>query len=727
MTVNSNTTVSGPFSGNGVTTNFSFNFRIESSDDIVVYKKDAQGIVTQLGLTSNYTLTGVGDDDGGVVVLNSALPADEELFIRANYIATQLTDFDSQGGFFPDVHEMSFDKLTFLVQQLYNRCLINSEEDFVGSSLNVLPPFTAGAVLVRQPDGSFANSTLSYSLNDDAIIASDYSAARGIVTVGLNDGTYIWINGYSHPWIKKTGWAALGAVDNGLYLVPNDYNVSTNDVYFQSTQSTPSIDIFGAELDGSTNDLQAHKKASAWADYIGQGVVVTMPSTNKSGNQSVMRIDASSDGDQVNWSNFLTYDSGKNSYKALPIILVDHADTYFFTEETSSADARTSGFGINGIEIKGYNASTSQRWDNDTTGGERNVSELWLCNDAQPQLTNYKMRNAVNLLHSVSTRSGNFPEQINLVGSVSDYDVAVLIDESGSGTGSHEHANIDLVITQGKKTSTVDACIKIVNGANLYRSNVKLRGRANDSGVTGAIIWVDGTGSTFKNNTKIDIALDRSVNTDLLRSTNDGEISRNQGTINGDSGSYSLGTDDFFQNNILSLGQEGVEIDGQAAPGTFQNQTTVMVASRAAANPLDMYMEDVSEKGLIVEDTVQGILHGRHFGNSTDKNTYRVVSITYYCATAPSGNTNSGWAMRINNATMSGGAAAVLDFTIPDGSSSGILFLDDSSDLLADHEFNESWFDGPLTVASRPLVASTRNDGTAPTDLYLKFALAKVK
>ena len=317
-----------------------------------------------------------------------------------------------------------------------------------------------------------------------------------------------------------------------------------------------------------------------------------------------MSIDASADGNEVIFSNKLLYTSGRSTYKENPIILINHQDTYFYTEDTSAADARNAGFGIQGIELKGFNTSTVNRWGDDTTGGERNVDELWLVDDAQPQVLDCKLRNAKTLLHTTSTRSGNFPEQVTLRGQISDYTIGWLVDESGSGTGSHEHFDADLVITQGKKDGVIDKCIRIVNGANLYRGNLKLRGRANSSGVEGthdgadnaatltdssaswvpdqyigehinnvtdgsqgvvtsntattitatlsggtdndwdigdeyeirgAIIEVDGSSpdSTFRNNTRVDIALDRSVNTDLIRGKNGGAITRNQGIING--------------------------------------------------------------------------------------------------------------------------------------------------------------------------------------------------
>lgn len=119
MTVNTQDITSGPYSGNDVTTEFAYDFRIEDKSQITVFETDDLGVVTTLTVDTDYTVAGIGNDAGGTITrVAGALPTNYTWYVRSNYQATQDTDFDSQGGFFPDIHEAALDKLTFLVQQI---------------------------------------------------------------------------------------------------------------------------------------------------------------------------------------------------------------------------------------------------------------------------------------------------------------------------------------------------------------------------------------------------------------------------------------------------------------------------------------------------------------------------------------------------------------------------------------------------------------------------------
>ena len=119
MTVNTTTITSGPYSGNDVTTAFNYNFRIDVNTQLKVFETDDNGTTIELTLTTDYTVSGVGDDTGGQVTrVAGALPTNYTWYIRSDYDSLQETDFESQGGFFPDIHESAFDKVTFQVQQL---------------------------------------------------------------------------------------------------------------------------------------------------------------------------------------------------------------------------------------------------------------------------------------------------------------------------------------------------------------------------------------------------------------------------------------------------------------------------------------------------------------------------------------------------------------------------------------------------------------------------------
>lgn len=119
MTVNTTKITSGPYAGNDVADEFSYTFKVEIESQIAVYETDDSGVQTLLTLDTHYEVNDVGDDDGGTITrLSGPLPSGYEWFIRSDYKETQLTAFESQGAFFPELHENAMDKLTFLIQQV---------------------------------------------------------------------------------------------------------------------------------------------------------------------------------------------------------------------------------------------------------------------------------------------------------------------------------------------------------------------------------------------------------------------------------------------------------------------------------------------------------------------------------------------------------------------------------------------------------------------------------
>ncbi len=122
MTVNTTSITSGPYIGNATAAEFAYDFPVDNARQLTVFETNGTGVVSTLVLNTDYTVAGVGNDSGGMVTRSAgALPNGWRWYIRSNYLETQDTDFNSQGGFFPDVHENAFDKLTILIQQLLDR------------------------------------------------------------------------------------------------------------------------------------------------------------------------------------------------------------------------------------------------------------------------------------------------------------------------------------------------------------------------------------------------------------------------------------------------------------------------------------------------------------------------------------------------------------------------------------------------------------------------------
>lgn len=173
MTVNTENIYSGPYVGNDISDTFSYGFRIQDETQLNVYETDDAGNRVLLELTTDYTVTGVDDDLGGTIVrVAGALPSGYEIFIEADYPATQDTAFASQGRFNPKIHEDALDKLTFLIKQL-QYALTNTVQfapGYTGAS-PVLPDPEAGD-LIRWTEDGIEGLTIGELLSEASAIIS---------------------------------------------------------------------------------------------------------------------------------------------------------------------------------------------------------------------------------------------------------------------------------------------------------------------------------------------------------------------------------------------------------------------------------------------------------------------------------------------------------------------------------------------------------------------------
>ena len=117
MTI-SNVTEKTQYTSTGQTT-FAYTFKILADADILVVTTNlTTGVDTTHNLTTDYTVTGAGNDSGGNVVFNTATTSGHRVTLTRSMALTQTTDLVTQGGFSADVLETSLDRLTMFAQQL---------------------------------------------------------------------------------------------------------------------------------------------------------------------------------------------------------------------------------------------------------------------------------------------------------------------------------------------------------------------------------------------------------------------------------------------------------------------------------------------------------------------------------------------------------------------------------------------------------------------------------
>jgi len=105
------------FNGNGSQTVFAYSFKIFDQDDLTVILRNASGGETVQSISTNYTVSGVGNASGGNVTMGTAPASGESLTIIREQPLTQGLDLVANDPFPAASFEDQLDKLTFMVQQ----------------------------------------------------------------------------------------------------------------------------------------------------------------------------------------------------------------------------------------------------------------------------------------------------------------------------------------------------------------------------------------------------------------------------------------------------------------------------------------------------------------------------------------------------------------------------------------------------------------------------------
>ncbi|MEY0960568.1 phage tail protein, partial [Providencia rettgeri] len=111
---------SNEYTGNGVTTDFDYKFRIFKANQLSVITSDADGDnVVTLRLGTDYTVTGANKSAGGKVILAKPLADGHKISIARDIPIKQETSFRNQSKFFAETHEDAFDYLTMILQRIW--------------------------------------------------------------------------------------------------------------------------------------------------------------------------------------------------------------------------------------------------------------------------------------------------------------------------------------------------------------------------------------------------------------------------------------------------------------------------------------------------------------------------------------------------------------------------------------------------------------------------------
>lgn len=176
------TTAHNSYTGSGITGPYPVTFRFFEDSELRVIVANAGGIETEKALTSDYTVTGAGEQSGGSITFISAIPTGFRIVIEPRSTLTQTTDIKNEGGNLREVIEDRFDRLCRDDQVLHNsinrsvRLKVTTPDNVSGE----LPSPEAGRALRWNDSGTAIvnGSGPTDSANDISILSTGSTTAR---------------------------------------------------------------------------------------------------------------------------------------------------------------------------------------------------------------------------------------------------------------------------------------------------------------------------------------------------------------------------------------------------------------------------------------------------------------------------------------------------------------------------------------------------------------------
>lgn len=174
------------FAGDGVTVLFPFPFLFPKETDLDVYIFDTITMVNTLQtLTTDYTVSGAGEEIGGDVTMVVAPTSDENLIIIRTLDLTQPSTYEDYNRFPSSTVNASYNRSTMQLQQLQEQLDRAVVQDVNSTVTITFPSYDASKVIEWHPTipNVLRNSTISIS----AVAASEAAAAASAAAAAVSE------------------------------------------------------------------------------------------------------------------------------------------------------------------------------------------------------------------------------------------------------------------------------------------------------------------------------------------------------------------------------------------------------------------------------------------------------------------------------------------------------------------------------------------------------------
>jgi hypothetical protein len=255
------------YNGNGSTDEFAYGFPVTDKTHILVTLTDSDEVETTLTVDTDYTVAGVDSEDSGDWLITLVTPpaSGERLTVTPNIPELQETDFDNQGGFFPELHENALDKLTLITQQLQEqvdravKLPVGTDEDsddvLAGIEQSVSDAATSASASASSASNSASSATASANSATASAASATASAASAVDSSDFADTSSDFADA------AAASVAAIASA-TGTSISAFDIDWSNPNYCFYKTLSANATFTFSNVIEGKTISVAITNTAS---------------------------------------------------------------------------------------------------------------------------------------------------------------------------------------------------------------------------------------------------------------------------------------------------------------------------------------------------------------------------------------------------------------------------------------------------------------------------------
>ena len=347
MTI-STLTIKNSYNGDGSVTAFNYTFKITDQDDIEVIIRAANGTETVKTLTTDYTVSGVGNAGGGTVTFVTAPASGLTVILRRDTPQTQGLDLIENDPLPANSLEDAFDKLTSITQEL-------QEENDRSIKLSRTNTMTSTEFTVGASDR--ANKILAFDTNGELAVTQELGTFQGDWTTAttFNARDLVKDTTNNNIYLANTSHTSSGSLP-----ISSNADVAKWDLIVDAASATSSATAAAASATAaasSATDAETAQTAAETAQTAAETAETNASTSETSAATSATNAATSASNASTSETNAANSATSASSSATTATTKASEASTSATNASTSATNASTS---ETNAATSASNASTSE-------------------------------------------------------------------------------------------------------------------------------------------------------------------------------------------------------------------------------------------------------------------------------------------------------------------------------------------------------------------------------